>query len=96
MEQKFVSRRIAVLIPEVVKRHWYQYLLHARYADHLRRQLLRDGDSRLIVIDALGDYDGKGGTRSDCRAPRRSVEPVKLAGEEDAMKAPGATRKREP
>jgi amino acid transporter len=51
LEQKFAGRRIAVLIPEVVKRRWYQYLLHAGYADHLRRQLLREGDSHLIVID---------------------------------------------
>ncbi len=49
--QKFPGRSVAVLIPEVVKRHWYQYLLHVGYADHLRRQLLRKGDSRLAVID---------------------------------------------
>jgi amino acid transporter len=51
LQQKFPGRRVAVLIPEVVKRRWYQYLLHAGYADHLRRQLLREGDPRLIVID---------------------------------------------
>jgi amino acid transporter len=51
LEQKFSGRPIAVLIPEVVKEHWYQHLLHSGYADHLRRRLLRNSDERLIVID---------------------------------------------
>lgn len=48
--QKFGRRRIAVLIPEIVKSHWYQHLLHANRARYLRSRLLRHG-ARLTVIN---------------------------------------------
>ncbi|WP_325679148.1 APC family permease [Rhodopila sp.] len=50
LERTFGQRKIAVLIPEIVKPHWYQYLLHAHRARNLRSRLLRYGGSRLIVI----------------------------------------------
>jgi len=45
------DRRIAVLIPQFVKRHWYQYLLHLNRGRKLRSRLLRCGEPRLAVID---------------------------------------------
>lgn len=51
LERRMPSREIAVLISEVVKIHWYQYLLHTDYAGHLRRQLLQHGGTRLTVIN---------------------------------------------
>ena len=51
LERKMASREVAVLIPEVVKIHWYQYLLHTDYAAYLRRQLLLHGGTRLTVIN---------------------------------------------
>ena len=51
IEEKSGSRRIAVLIPEMVKLRWYQYLLHTDRARRLRSSLLHCGDPRLLVID---------------------------------------------
>ncbi|HJU25139.1 MAG TPA: APC family permease [Rhodanobacteraceae bacterium] len=42
--------RFAVLIPELVKQHWWQQPLHAHRARSLRRNLLKCGDPRLTVI----------------------------------------------
>jgi hypothetical protein len=44
------ARRIAILIPETIKPHWYNNLLHTRRAARLRRKLLRLGDPDLTVI----------------------------------------------
>ncbi|HJU27348.1 MAG TPA: amino acid permease, partial [Rhodanobacteraceae bacterium] len=44
------DQRFAVLIPELVKQHWWQQLLHAHRARSLRRKLLLCGDPRLTVI----------------------------------------------
>jgi hypothetical protein len=48
------SRRIAVLIPEVVKEHWWQHLLHNHRAWRLRSVLQRYGGSRIAVITIPG------------------------------------------
>jgi hypothetical protein len=44
------ERLIAVLIPHLVKEHWWQYLLHGHRARRLRAELLRYGGSRVVVI----------------------------------------------
>ncbi len=46
------GRSVAVMIPEIVKQHWWEHLLHGTRADRLRRMLLRHGDARLRVIIA--------------------------------------------
>jgi hypothetical protein len=51
LESKFGSRRVAVLIPEIIKAKWYQHILHTHRARGLRRQLLRHGPDRLTVIN---------------------------------------------
>jgi amino acid transporter len=45
------ERRIAVLIPQLVKLHWYQHVLHLDRSRKLRTQLLRAAVPRLMVID---------------------------------------------
>ncbi|HUC67029.1 MAG TPA: APC family permease [Stellaceae bacterium] len=50
-EKRHPDRLVAVLIPEVVKRSWWQHLLHAHRGWRLRRALLRYGGSRTVVID---------------------------------------------
>jgi amino acid transporter len=50
-EQRHRARLVAVLIPEMVKRSWWQHLLHAHRGWRLRRALLRHGGSRTVVID---------------------------------------------
>ncbi len=46
----FAGRRFAVLIPTLVKQHWWQHLLHNHRAGRLRARLLRPGTG-LTVID---------------------------------------------
>jgi amino acid transporter len=50
-EKKNPCRQIAVLIPEVVKEHWWQYLLHGQGARRLRAALLRYSGSRVVVVN---------------------------------------------
>jgi hypothetical protein len=50
LEAENPSRTIAVLIPEVVKLHWWQHLLHAHRAQRLASSLLNYGGSRLAVM----------------------------------------------
>lgn len=50
LRERFGPRRVAVLIPEVVKVRWYSRFLHTRRAAGLRAKLLRYGDPELTVI----------------------------------------------
>lgn len=50
LEIQFPARRIAVLVPELVKQRWYQLLLHTHRARRLRRRLLACGDTRITVV----------------------------------------------
>jgi amino acid transporter len=52
------DRLIAVIIPELVEPHWYEYLLHNHHGAVLRSRLFRERDQRTIVIATpwyLGD-----------------------------------------
>jgi amino acid transporter len=51
LEDKNPDRQIAVLVPELVVRHWYQYLLHNQRAAWLKSLLLLKGNQRIVVID---------------------------------------------
>jgi hypothetical protein len=44
------DRPIAVVIPEIVKEHWGDYLLHSSRAGQLRAALLRHGGPNLAVV----------------------------------------------
>jgi hypothetical protein len=46
------DRLITVIIPELIERHWYTYLLHPRRGAKLRSLLYKEGDDRMVVIDA--------------------------------------------
>lgn len=50
LEAEHPSRTIAVLIPMVVKRHWWQHLLHTHRARRLANSLLLYGGSRIAVM----------------------------------------------
>jgi amino acid transporter len=51
VKREFPTRQIAVIVPEVVKRHWWQYLLHQYRAERLRSALLQSGDKRTVLIN---------------------------------------------
>jgi amino acid transporter len=44
------DRLVAVIIPELVEPHWYEYLLHNHHGAVLRARLFRERDQRTIVI----------------------------------------------
>ena len=50
LERNNPDRQVAVLIPELVERHWYHYFLHNQHAEWLKALLLLKGNQRIIVI----------------------------------------------
>jgi amino acid transporter len=50
LEDKHPDRSIAVLIPELVKRHWWEHLLSNQRARRLRTAVLDYGGPRVVVI----------------------------------------------
>ena len=52
LQKENKDRLIAVVIPELVEPHWYEYLLHNLYGAILRGLLLLDGNRRTVVIMA--------------------------------------------
>lgn len=51
LERKNQDRQIAVLVPELVERHWYHFLLHNQRAQLLKALLLLKGNQRVVVVD---------------------------------------------
>jgi amino acid transporter len=51
IERDNPGRHIAVLVPELVVRHWYQNLLHNQRANVLKLMLLVKGNQRILVIN---------------------------------------------
>ena len=52
LAKKNPTRQIAVIIPELVQKHWYQYFLHNQRATWLKAALLLKGNQRIVVINA--------------------------------------------
>jgi len=50
VKQQYPDRMVAVVVPELVKNHWWQYVLHNRRARRLRIALLQGGGARIVVI----------------------------------------------
>jgi hypothetical protein len=50
LERSNPDRQIAVLIPELVERHWFHYFLHNQRAEVLRALLLAKGSQKMILI----------------------------------------------
>jgi len=51
LEKKWPDRQIAVIIPEFVEKHWYNYFLHNERATWLKSALLRRKNGRTVVIN---------------------------------------------
>src|SRR5262249_46213380 len=51
VKQRNPDRQVAVLIPELVARHWYEHLLHNKRAAMLKALLLVRGDEDIVVIN---------------------------------------------
>lgn len=50
LDEETPGRSVAVMIPEVANRRWWERPLHGGRADHLRRMLLEHGGPRVNVI----------------------------------------------
>ncbi|WP_158749329.1 APC family permease [Acidobacterium sp. S8] len=50
-QKKIGDRQIAVLVPELVVKHWYENLLHNQRANLLKLILLVKGNERVIVVN---------------------------------------------
>ncbi|HUB50854.1 MAG TPA: APC family permease [Terracidiphilus sp.] len=61
------NRKVCVLVPELVVRHWWDGLLHNRRADLLKVMLLLKGNRRIVVINIPWYLDGEG-TPADPKA----------------------------
>ena len=53
LEEKNPDGHVAVLVPELVVQHWYQYFLHNQRAAWLKSLLLLKGNQRIGVFDVL-------------------------------------------
>ena len=51
VERNCPDQQIAVLIPELVEKHWYHYVLHNKRALILKELLLLRGNRRIILIN---------------------------------------------
>jgi amino acid transporter len=51
IERNNPDRTIAVLLPELVERQWYQYFLHNQRARILAAQLLTQGTHRIVIVN---------------------------------------------
>jgi amino acid transporter len=45
------DRSVAVIIPELIEKHWWHSLLHSRHAARLRRALRNRQDYRVVVVE---------------------------------------------
>ena len=50
IERQNPDRTIAVLLPELVERHWYQYFLHNQRAQTIAARLLTQGTHRIVIV----------------------------------------------
>ncbi len=51
VEQQHPDRTVAVLISEMVERHWYHYFLHNQRGELLSALLLVRGDRRIVIVN---------------------------------------------
>ncbi len=51
IEKDHPDRQIAVIVPELVERHWYHYPLHNQRAELLKALLLLHGSTRIVLVN---------------------------------------------
>ncbi len=50
-EKEHPNRQIAIIVPELVERHWYHYPLHNQRAEILKALILLHGSDRIVLIN---------------------------------------------
>jgi amino acid transporter len=61
LEVEYPHVKIAVLLPELVVRHWWEYLLHNQRVQFLKLALLVMGKQRIVVVNIPWYLAGVGG-----------------------------------
>ena len=61
LQKQVPDRRIAVIIPELVEKHWYFYFLHNQRAATLKTTLYVKGQKGIVVINVPWYLDEDGG-----------------------------------
>jgi amino acid transporter len=51
VEKQNPDRQIAVVLPELIERHWYHYFLHNQRAEVLKTWMMVRGSQRIIIIN---------------------------------------------
>lgn len=51
LKTKYPGRQIAVIVPELVERHWYHYFFHNQQGETLKFRLLARGDQDIVIIN---------------------------------------------
>lgn len=51
LEHRHPGRRLAVVVPQIVEKSWFHFLLHNHHATWLKTRLLLQGDRRTVVIN---------------------------------------------
>jgi amino acid transporter len=57
LERENPDRQIAVVIPQLVEKHWYEYFLHRRRAELLTALLLLEDEPRINIINVPWHLD---------------------------------------
>jgi amino acid transporter len=61
IQEQYPDRQIAIIIPQLVRTHWWQTLLHDGRANRLRQALLQRGGQNVIVISVPWHLETKPG-----------------------------------
>ena len=51
LERKHPDRDIAVAVPDLVEKHWYEYFLHKQHGELLTALLLLKGHQRIYIVN---------------------------------------------
>jgi amino acid transporter len=51
IEKEHPGRQVAVIVPELVEKHWYHYPLHNKRSEILKWFILLRGDNRIITVN---------------------------------------------
>jgi amino acid transporter len=66
VKQEHPHRLVAILVPELVKQHWWDFLLHSIRAEWFRSAVLKHGDRHVVVVSVPWYLED----RSEPPAPR--------------------------
>jgi hypothetical protein len=51
LEREHEGRQIAIIVPELIEKHWYHYPLHNQRAEIMKALLLLHGSSNIVLIN---------------------------------------------